>query len=228
MAPNTKPTKSSQQTVVNDSSKDNDGSRSGKRVTRPTKTTAAKASKAGKLPQHVRREVDVLRHRFQRNFVLRRGPPVAVCRRRRCNVRKMIVERDEAEITTTSKTQGREPRGSTFDIAGEQEITYHSDVDGDSLNVNGQQSHELAKRRLLGMVVGCKPWGLCRIVNVAIPSVDSFLSLTIASQLVQRQDGGIGLPGRCFMRGSDAYSCSRLQKWTGLNQGSHNRTDRAR
>jgi len=181
MAPNTKPTKSSQQTVVNDSTKDNVGNRSRQRVTRPTKTTAAKTSKAGKgrgtgvvVKATIASKTEG--DRSHRTFMLQRGPPVACC-----NPRKVTLHWTLKGMKPKLPLQARQESGASWiylRLCGWASFTYHSDVDGDCLNVNRQQSHWLATMTL-GMVVGCKPWGLWRIVNVAIPPVDSGSSFYI-------------------------------------------------
>ena len=155
-----RPPKSSQHTVIHDATQDNVGSGSGQRVTRPTKKIAAKASKAGKgRGTGVVVKATTERKTGGRRAVTSNSAEVRASTRSTRSDRSPQLQDEEIDtssdvshvddteetvITTTSKTQGREPHGSTVGFAGEQDYIYHSDVDSDSIDGNRQQSHRQA------------------------------------------------------------------------------------
>ena len=155
-----RPPKSSQHTVIHDATQDNVGSGSGQRVTRPTKKIAAKASKAGKgRGTGVVVKATTVRKTGGRRAVTSNSAEVRASTRSTRSDRSPQLQDEEIDtssdvshvddteetvITTTSKTQGREPHGSTVGFAGEQDYIYHSDVDSDSIDGNRQQSHRQA------------------------------------------------------------------------------------
>jgi len=155
-----RPPKSSKQTVIHDSTQDNVGSRSGQRVTRPARTIVAKASKTGKgRGTGVVVKATTVRKTGGRRAVISNSAKVRASTRStrsgkspllQCegNVtlsdESEVVDTDETIIITTSKTQGREPHGSTVGFAGEQDHIYHSDVESDLFTDNRQQSHRQA------------------------------------------------------------------------------------